>query len=270
MFWTLGKALIRRRKPIGREAGNLRFSLVGLIGLVGLTALLLAATARAEPPTAQDLLQRSIAYHDPDGRFLTEAQRLIFAESRPDGTDRRTEVFIDVAGQRFEIERGGERTVAGVWTPETCEMTLDGRSEVTAAEREEHHLTCERLTLLKNYYTYLWGLPMKLEDPGTRLGRVSATTFPAPGCDEKRSVYDLRVTYDEEVGGDVWYFYFDQQTYALVGYRFYHDEAKNDGEVIVLEGETTGEGLRLPQARTWFTHEDHELLGTDTLVEVGQ
>jgi hypothetical protein len=58
-------------------------------------------------------------------------------------------VLIDVAGERFEIERGGEHTVAGVWSPQRCEMTLDGRSEVTDAEREEHHLTCERLTLLR-------------------------------------------------------------------------------------------------------------------------
>jgi hypothetical protein len=103
---------------------------------------------------------------------------------------------------------------------------------------------------------------MKLRDPGTRLDRVSATTF------EERAVYDLRVTYEEEVGGDIWYFYFDRDTYALVGYRFHHDEAKNDGEVIHLDGEVAAEGMRLPKARTWYTHEANELLGTDTLLEL--
>lgn len=220
----------------------------------------------AEPPSAEDLLARSIAYHDPDGRFLSQPHRLRFLDTRPDGPDRRSEVLIDVPGERFEMIRQGEHEVAGVIAAGECTMTLDGRSEVTEEERKEHRLSCERLGFMRNYYTYLWGLPMKLRDPGTRLGRVTATTF------EERPVYDLKVTYDEGVGGDVWYFYFDRESYALVGYRFYHDEAKNDGEVIHLEGEIHGEGqaagMRLPQRRTWYTHGDHRLLGTDTLVGV--
>ncbi|MDY7094689.1 MAG: DUF6503 family protein [Acidobacteriota bacterium] len=262
MVWTPDKTLARYRTLDGQAFWNL------LIAIVLLVTVIVGASARAEPPTPQELLDRSIVYHDPDGRFLTESHRLVFAESRPNGPDRRTEALIDVAGERFEIVRRGEHTVAGVWAPDTCEMTLDGRSEVTAAEREEHHPTCERLTLLRNYYTYLWGLPMKLRDPGTQLGRVTATTLKGPGSAPALPVYDLRVTYEEEVGGDIWYFYFDRETYALVGYRFYHDEAKNDGEVIYLDGEVAAVGLRLPKARTWYTHEDDKLLGTDTLLEV--
>lgn len=141
-------------------------------------------------------------------------------------------------------------------------MTLDGRSEVSEEERAEHRLSCETLRRMRDYYTYLWGLPMKLRDPGTHLGQVTATTF------EERPVYDLRVTYDADVGRDVWYFYFDRESSALVGYRFYHDEAKNDGEVILLDGEVEAGGLRLPKRRTWITHADQRTLGTDVLLAV--
>ena len=77
----------------------------------------------------------------------------------------------------------------------------------------------------------------------------------------------LRVTYDEGVGDDTWYFYFDPRSYALVGYRFYHDPAKNDGEYIVLEGESEIGSLRLPRTRKWYTHADDRHLGTDTIRE---
>jgi hypothetical protein len=50
-----------------------------------------------------------------------------------------------------------------------------------------------------------------------------------------------------------------------VGYRFFHDEGKGDGEYIVLEGEIEGGGLRLPARRTWYTNAEDELLGTDVL-----
>lgn len=224
--------------------------------------LALTSPAIAEPPSAADLLDASIAYHDPDGRFLTQAHRLLLTETRPEASDRKTELVIDVAGERFEMARRTEVEVAGTMGDGRCEMTLDGRSEVTEAEREEHRLSCERLELMRNYYTYLWGLPMKLRDAGTVLGEVSATTF------DGRDVYGLKVTYDAAVGGDTWYFYFDRASSALTGYRFYHDEAKNDGEYILLEGELEAEGLRLPKSRAWYTHQGDRHLGTDILTAI--
>jgi len=171
-------------------------------------------------------------------------------------------MMISAVAERFEMVRQGEHKIAGVIAPGRCEMTLDGRSELSDKEREEHRLSCDRLRLMRNYYIYLWALPMKLRDPGTQLGAVTATTF------AEQPVWGLRVTYDEAVGKDIWYFYFDRQSAALVGYRFYHDESKNDGEYIVLKDEVEAAGLRLPKSRSWYTHQDDRLLGTDTLVEI--
>ncbi|MEM7356043.1 MAG: DUF6503 family protein [Acidobacteriota bacterium] len=226
-----------------------------LLSVVLLSSLPVAAA----PPSATELLDRSLAYHDPENRFLSRSHQLEFLETRPGGTDRRTTALIDVPAGRFEITRRGEVEIAGVLGNGRCEMTLDGRTEVSDEERETHRLSCERLELLRNYYTYLWGLPMKLRDPGTLLGEVTETTF------AEREVFGLRVTYDAEVGGDIWYFYFDRTSAALVGYRFYHDEAKGDGEYIVLDGEHQATGLRLPRSRAWYTHQGDRHLGTDTL-----
>ena len=115
---------------------------------------------------------------------------------------------------------------------------------------------------MRNYYDYLWGLPMKLRDPGTRLGAVTRVEVDG----EPR--WRLRVTYDPEVGSDVWDFDFDPETYALAGYRFFHDEAAGDGEWIALDGEIEGRGLRIPQTRAWYMNVDDEFLGTDKLVGI--
>ena len=71
----------------------------------------------------------------------------------------------------------------------------------------------------------------------------------------------LKVTYEEGVGSDTWYVYLDRETPALVGYRFYHREAKGDGEYVLLEGEATGGGLRLPRQRAWYTKPGPEAFG---------
>ncbi|MEO1085547.1 MAG: DUF6503 family protein, partial [Acidobacteriota bacterium] len=216
----------------------------------------------AVSPAAEELLSRSIAHHDPEGLFLSGSWCLSFVESRPGGSDRQSEIVVDVPNERFRMVRRAEHEIAGRLDTERCEMTLDGRADVSEAEREEHRISCERLTLMRNYYVYLWGLPMKLRDPGTRLGEVEETTF------IDLQAYGLRVTYDAEVGGDIWYFYFDRESSALVGYRFYHDESKNDGEYIVLTGEHGAHGMRLPESRAWYTHQDDRHLGTDRLREL--
>jgi len=211
-------------------------------------------------PGADEILASAIAYHDPEGRFLTEPHRFFFRESRPEGAARKSIILIDVSGERFEMVQSGEAEVAGVLVPGHCEMTLDGSSQLTAEEGEKYPLSCERLRRTRDYYTFLWGLPMKLRDPGTRLGAVEESAFLG------REVYGLRVSYDEKVGKDTWVIYFDRATSAMVGYRFYHDESKGDGEYIVLEGEIEGAGIRLPKSRTWYTHQGDRLLGTDTLL----
>jgi hypothetical protein len=114
--------------------------------------------------------------------------------------------------------------------------------------------------MMKNYYQYLWLLPMKLNDEGTNLNPLVKTVdfF-------GRVSLEIMVTYDPGVGNDVWYFYFNPESYSLQGYRFYHDEETNDGEYIILEKEVTFEHVRLPKERKWYTHKEDKFLGADIL-----
>ena len=101
---------------------------------------------------------------------------------------------------------------------------------------------------------------MKLRDEGTQIyEKVTTTTF------QDKEVLSMKVTYDKAVGEDIWYFYFNPKNYALVGYRFYHDEDVNDGEYIPLEGEEVINGIRFPKTRTWYVNKDDRLLGADIL-----
>ena len=227
-----------------------------------LLVFILAASAAAQTP-AEALLDRSIRYHDPDGRWSAFAQTLVFEESRPNGTLRRSRVTIDLPRDRFvHVSDDGDTRIERVLVGDSCGVTLNGSASFTEAETEEHRLGCDRARWIRDYYTYLWGLPMKLRDPGAVLAPdVQRTTFAG------REVDALRVTYEPDVGGDTWYFYLDPETARLVGYRFYHDESKNDGEYIELEDEYRIETLRLPQTRTWYFNNDESLLGTDRLVD---
>jgi len=128
-------------------------------------------------------------------------------------------------------------------------------------------MSCDRANLYKNYYTYLYGLPMKLNDPGTNLSEtVENKAF------KGKAYLVLKVTYDEAVGSDVWYFYFDPKTYAMEVYQFFKTddngkEKRDSGEYILLTDEAVVNAIKMPKVRAWYYNKDDKYLGTDTLVD---
>jgi hypothetical protein len=232
--------------------------------VIASTSALVAGPVEADSPSSAHLLAKSIAFHDPDSIWQDGVFRLHLEETRPDGPSRRTTLLVDNSTGRFEIatQRDGAQ-IDGVLEGDGCELRLDGSTEFTEEEREKFRLTCERLEWLRNYYVYLWGLPMKLLDGGMVLDPdVLVTTY------QDKPVRALGVSYDPEIGSDVWYFYLDTETHAVAGYRFFHDEAKGDGEYITLDGMIEAGGLQLPKARAWYTNAEDRYLGTDTLVSL--
>lgn len=215
--------------------------------------------------SAQALLERSIAHHDPYGVWEEGAFEIVLSEERPNGIDRETTVAIDNERGSVDIERRYADGTAIEIRARGDEVTavLNGDPDISSEDAERYRLGRTQALRTRNYYLYLYGLPMKLRDPGTRLDpEAKRTTF------QDRPAYELRVTYDEDVGRDTWYFYLDPDDFALIGYRFYHDESKNDGEYIVLSEEATGAGLALPRIRTWYRHQDDLKLGTDTILSL--
>lgn len=217
-----------------------------------------------ESLTTSQLLDRSIAFHDPDGKWMDCKFTLVIDMAIPDRPMRSSKVTIDNEKGTFELAllRGGHMLQYMVDGQDSTEVMVDFRAP-SAAQIDSLDLTPDRARRWRDYYGYLYGLPMKLKDPGVNIAEgVINTTF------QGQSVLALKVTYDEQVGSDTWYFYFNPNTYAMIGYRFYHDEAKNDGEYIVLTGMSIDNGMRVPKDRAWYVNEDDRLLGTDYLVNM--
>ena len=216
---------------------------------------------QAQQITAQELLDKSIAYHDPEGRWDNFKGGFIVKMETPNQPLRTTKITLDFPQQYFKsnVERGGVSTTAE-WKAGQCSHWLEGSTTFTATQAKEHGLNCERTNKMRDYYVYLYGLPMKLKDPGTQLdSKVYTKTLKGV------SYYCLKVTYDEKVGKDTWYFYLDKVTAQLRHYQFYHNEVENDGEYILLSGEENIGGIKMPKDRAWYMNADDRYLGTDFL-----
>lgn len=241
---------------------------------LGSTALILvmvlgAPTAygsTAAPPSAEELLRSALAAHDPRGAWPDVCLDLELRETRPEGPDRRSTIRLAPSSPDFRMGRtsGDGPEIRTEITNGECAFSVDGHLP-TEAEVEEHRLHCARARMLRDYYEYLWGLPMKLLDTGTRLDPEARS-----GAFDDRPASILRVTYDADVGSDVWLFYLEPESFQLLGTRFFHDEDAGDGEAIhfahgVIEPTT---GIVFPKERSWFTNRGGEFLGSDVLEDV--
>ncbi|MEE9372000.1 MAG: DUF6503 family protein [Saprospiraceae bacterium] len=224
--------------------------------------LIYGATAFGQNYSSIEILIKSINYHDPNGLLLSGKAEFDFRETRPKADDRYSKVILDPRHEYYEINRTVDnKDIVLKRMGNEYTIMLDGSEDISQADIEKYRLTEKRADFMKNYYRYLWFAPMVLLDPGTILDEtvVDKDFFGL-------SVKEIKVTYKESVGKDIWYFYFEPITFRMVGYRFYHKEANNDGEYILLEDEATFDSVKLPKIRKWYTHKEDKFLGADHLI----
>jgi hypothetical protein len=251
-----GKRLMQRSLELAREAGNEHYIRMNEQSLKDWTRELTEISA-------DSLLARSLQYHDPDRQWGRRTHLLQLAESRPDNSVRHTRLTLYPHTADFDLQQTrGRDKVQMRYLDGTYSFSLNGNMDISEEKREKLRLTEDRTLMMRDYYTYLFGLPMKLQDAGTLLQpNVHKVWF------DNKKMLELEVHYAPETGKDIWFFYFDPETYALSGYAFYHEkDGPGTGEYILLEGETIIDRMKLPAERHWYYTKNKLYLGTDEIL----
>ena len=211
--------------------------------------------------TGKQLLEKAIKFHDPNGNWKTFKGQLFVTMETPNRPHRVSEINIDLVDQLFSVKATTGKNISEYRiNKDKIDIIFNGKNNPSEEVLKKNKLSKERAKMYQNYYTYLYGLPMKLKDPGTIIHKeVNLDKFLGD------NYYVLKVTYDEKVGKDVWYFYFDTKTYQMMYYQFYHDEEKLDGEYIALDGIEIIKGIKMPKNRAWYYNKNQQYLGTDIL-----
>jgi hypothetical protein len=229
-----------------------------------LFAFVLSATAFGQDLTGKQLLEKSIAYHDPNGNWNTLKASLTVKMSMPKSAERITQIQLDFPEQFYSTTvTKDENIITSILDKENCTLLLNGSADISKEQKDTLRINCDRAKMMRDYYTYLYGLPMKLKDPGTNIyEKIQKKTF------KNKEYLVLKVDYEAAVGKDTWYFYFNPTSFALEVYQFYHDEAKNDGEYILLSEIIEVEQIKIPKVRAWYYNKDDGYLATDILSKV--
>lgn len=215
--------------------------------------------------TAEELLDMSIQFHDPMGRWQTCEMEMVLKMETPNRPVRTSLININNEKGSFGVQyvSKGHLLIYKVDGLDSAEVFVDFELATGRTDIDSLDLSADRARRWRNYYSYLYGLPMKLKDAGTNIAPdVIQDNF------NGEDVLAIKATYEAAVGSDIWYFYFQPNTYAMVGYRFYHDESINDGEYIILDGMEIQNGLRIPKNRYWYVNEDARFLGADMMISL--
>lgn len=227
---------------------------------ITLLLLLVSITSFSQEITGDELLQKAIQFHDPNGNWETFKGELFVTMETPKSGDRVSKININLPKQYFSVVAKRD-TIITEYTLDKNEIrfSLNGNKNPSEENKKKFSLNKERANLYKNYYTYLYGLPMKLKDEGTVIHqKVERKTF-------KGKVYlVLKATYTAAIGKDTWYFYFNPKTYAMEVYQFFKEE-KDSGEYILLSGLEIVNEVKMPKVRAWYYNKDNKYLGTDVL-----
>ncbi|WP_321826241.1 DUF6503 family protein [Maribacter dokdonensis] len=215
----------------------------------------------AQEITGTQLLERAIAYHDPENNWSSFKGKMLIEMENPKSSPRSTVIEMKMPHNYFKSTvKKDNYTIESELDNGECTLKLNGSTSIFPKIKDSLNISCDRAKMMKNYYTYLYGLPMKLKDPGTIIdNNVVKKTF------KGKEYLVLKATYEKEVGNDTWYFYFDPKTYAMEVYQFFHDESKNDGEYILLSEMITVNGIKIPKVRAWYYNKGDVYLATDNL-----
>lgn len=220
--------------------------------------------AQESLPDARTLLQKSIAYHDPQGNWMRFRGTIYLRGSLPSRMPNYSVITFHNEKDLYKATRkiNGKMITGGV-SQGACFAQINGDSHLSAESVESYNLGCEEILQMRNYHLHMLGMPMKLRERGIQIDPgVKQVFFGGIPC------YEITVRYLKSAVKESWRYYFHPETYALTGYRFSPNDSEKEasGDFVLLEEELEIHAIKFPKVRKWFNAK-HAPIGTDELME---
>ena len=188
---------------------------------------------------AEKLLEKCIAFHDPQNKWANFSAKVTglstFYKYNDKGdttiTERTSKIWMDIPQNYLEVERmiDGFALRRKVKGDSICESTW-AKPEISAEDSTKQRLDCDNAKRYRNYYRYLIGLPMVLNDATAQLqDEVGEEVVNGKSCKV------LTIKYEPLNKEPVWYFYIDTETGQLWRTKFVKPTKEGqqpEGEII--------------------------------------
>lgn len=207
--------------------------------------------------SSQEIVQASIAYHDPNGMWGKLYQDFKVQSSRDTLT---LKLYNDRGMVEWTQKLNDGRFITAGYVSDSCFVKIDGKSIEPRGKIENLLLDCPQVISRSNYFLYMYGLPMKLKD-------AQAIIDPIP---EKvnflgKEYWSVKVHYNSPDGGR-WQFYFDTDSFSFEIAQYFHSEHADNSEYIVFDSPLKVGQMVLPARHSWYLFKNRQFIGSELLV----
>ncbi|MDN5201018.1 DUF6503 family protein [Fulvivirgaceae bacterium BMA10] len=202
------------------------------------------------PVTANDFINKSIAYHDPENHWSSYEVKVNNHIEMADTTLPRVErsIFLNNAKGIFSVNAtiDGHDFNATV-KPDTSYVTW-GKPDPTKQDSLRYGLDGSGAQRMYNYHRYLQGIPMVLKDEGTIVSDSIYTDYI-----EGKAHKVITVNYLPEGQHPTWQFYINEEDYAVTWAKFFRLTQQGDstGEYIKFKSPIVVNGIKRYRTFVW-------------------
>jgi hypothetical protein len=216
--------------------------------------------AQNELPTS---LKEAIKKADPENVFSEMIFHMRIQEPRVGNPERFSNVFLNKGTGAFRLERNREDKIAAYIIKEdgTNEVTLDGCQKFTEVEAKTYWLDPKINYRYKEYYKYLFGLPIILND-AERFKFISSEETSWKG--QEAITYTFNLT--TPIFSPQWKLTFTKEDHVLQRLDFYDPENPEEGEYLLFYGKHQVGSITIPRMKHWYDKKNDEYLGSDIIV----
>jgi hypothetical protein len=213
--------------------------------------------------TGQQLWEKCISYHDPEGKWLVFEGKVhintIRSKSDISGAEilqiQKPEDFYQSTIIDFDV-----KAIKGIKEGK-CFHAVNGNYEPSDEQIEKYKISCEDASISKEHHTCHFGLPMQLKTSGVVVQeKVKSEIFYGTICHVLTLIGETSAVKHPYYEG-TWQLYIDPVSYAMKGLRWQSEEHSGIYEVFINELEVGG--IIMPQVKVVFMNEDDSHYYTD-------
>lgn len=231
---------------------------------VFLISVLLACYNGGPQVSGGELLQKSIAHHDPGGRWANLALDIHIQEPRVGNYARWSRVhWSDSLMFQMDREVDGHRLTYRCKDNNNITLfndnMLDHRADTALIK--QYRLQSDRVDLYHDFYKTLIGLPMSLPDRIKTFTEVKQTNY--NGID----AHAIGVILNKPLFSDRWVLYVARDDHRYLGMEIIDNNNSNDGERLYFTEWYDHRGVKLARVRHWYDRASGDYSGTDIILK---
>ena len=222
----------------------------------------------SQPLQPIDIVKKSIAYHDSANRLKDNplvfkvkhygGSGALFGESLME-IDQKKGYIYELASLQSDSSLTIERYMLG----DSSWAKLNGSSDFSKEDAKKHYLDEAGVLYMTNYYRYIFSLPHNLIQDGAALSdSLYRKEFKGIDC------YWVSPKYDDSIQRERWTYFFDPESFKLIGGLFCYKSPEKDGNYSIFEGEKEIDGMKFPEIHDWKDYNTDKSIGKDEVVEV--